>query len=278
MREAVDTPDARVSQIASRQHGVVGYRQLTEAGIDKSAILRRVGAGRLHRLFRGVYAVGHRGLSNHGRWMAAVMACGEGAALSHRSAAEHWGMLRVVAGPVHVSVPRTTGLTRRTGLVVHRSASLPRQATTIRQGVAVTTAARTISDLKRTSAPEEVRVALRRAVFARLPIGEHAGSFDGTESELERRFLALCRRGRLPEPEVNAWVDRFKVDFLWRAQRVIVETDGYRAHAGSQAFEDDHTRDNELMALDYEVLRFTYARVMEAPAEVIALVRRKLRR
>src|SRR5688500_4880303 len=98
MREKSANPDGAVAAIAARQHGVVTLTQLNQAGIDRSGVSRRLRAGRLHRIHRGVYAVGHRALSNHGRWMAAVLACGPGAVLSHRAAAELWRLLEPAAG------------------------------------------------------------------------------------------------------------------------------------------------------------------------------------
>ncbi|MGH2952804.1 MAG: type IV toxin-antitoxin system AbiEi family antitoxin domain-containing protein [Solirubrobacterales bacterium] len=110
-----------VARIASRQHGVVSYEQLIAAGLTPSGVARRVRAGRLHRIHRGVYAVGHRGLSNEGRWMAAVLACGPDAALSHRSAAELLGLLRPRENAwVHVTIPGTAGRKRRRGIHLHR--------------------------------------------------------------------------------------------------------------------------------------------------------------
>jgi very-short-patch-repair endonuclease len=276
MREQIDTADAAVARIAGRQHGVVSYTQLIAAGLDKSAIARRVAAGRLHRIFRGVYAVGHAGLGNEGRWMAAVLACGEGAALTHRSAAELWGMLKPVGGPVHVMVAGAGGRMQRTGICVHRSRYLTQAVTTLEQAILVTTPARTLADLRRTVTSVELRRAVRQAEFRGLAIGQYQRESEGTRSELERRFLRLCRHHRLPEPEVNAKMGPFTVDFLWRRERLIVETDGYASHRGRQAFEDDRTRDNELMALGYDVLRFTYARVVSEPARVAAIVRARL--
>ncbi len=124
MREESDTPDARVAKIAARQHGVVTAEQLREVGIDKSGVSRRVKSGRLHRLHRGVYAVGHSAPSHHRRWIAAVLACGEGAVLSHHSAAALWELLRPIRGPVHVSVPTSAGLRKRRGIHLHRCPSL----------------------------------------------------------------------------------------------------------------------------------------------------------
>ena len=124
MREESDRPDAAVARVAARQHGVVTVAQLLEVGLDKSAISRRVNAGRLHRLHRGVYAVGHRAPSWHGRWMAAVLAYGEGAVLSHHSAAALWKLLNPIQGPIHVSIPTTSGRKPQRGIHLHRCPTL----------------------------------------------------------------------------------------------------------------------------------------------------------
>jgi very-short-patch-repair endonuclease len=273
MRELrVEDADRIVAQIAARQHGVVTTEQLVRAGLSRSAITRRVRAGRLHRVYRGVYAVGHPGLSTEGKWMAAVLACGDGAALSHRSAAELWRLLELAAGPIHVTVPVAGGRCSRPGLCIHRVPSLAPTDTTRCKDIAVTTPTRTLSDLRSVLSRDQFGRAVRQAEFRRLPIDARGLLPDRTASELERIFLRLVRRYRLPIPEVNVQVGGYEVDFLWREQRLIVETDGYRYHSGSAAFEDDHMRDNRLMALGYTVLRFTYRRVVEAPEEVAALV------
>jgi very-short-patch-repair endonuclease len=154
---------------------------------------------------------------------------------------------------------------------------LDRGEVTSRERIAVTTPARTIDDLRRTDRASEVRRAIRQASFIGLPIGDGPDR-DLTRSELERRFLALCRRYHLPAPHVNARVGRWTVDFLWPEAMLAVETDGYAAHRGRQAFEDDRARDNDLGALGYEVLRFTSARVRDDAAAVAALVRARLTR
>lgn len=278
MRHKRATPDAAVAQVAARQHGVITIGQLRGAGLSAHGVKRRVGAGRLHRIHRGVYAVGHAGLSRESRWMAAVKACGEGAALSHRSAAELWALLSPRAGLVHVTVPGYAGRGRRDGIRIHRSSSLTEAVTTARDRIPVTDPARTISDLRRTADPDTVRRAIRQAEVLGLPLGDAVGHSDRTRSELERRFLAICRRHRLPRPEVNVRVGAFLVDFLWRDQRLIVETDGYRPHRGRQAFEDDRARDVALKLRGYEVARFTYRQVMSDAAGVAAAVRGLLRR
>jgi very-short-patch-repair endonuclease len=266
--------DARVAAIAAVQHGVITFAQLIAAGLTATAIRNRVRSGRLPRIHRGVYAVGHSGLSDKGRWMAAVLAC-DGAVLSHRSAAELWELLPPCKGPVHVTVPVPGGRKKRDGIHLHRSPSLPNNATTRRDGIAVTTPARTLADLRRRIEPAIFRRALREAEFRGLELGDVPS--DRSRSELERAFLRLCRRHRLPTPEVNVGVGRFTVDFLWRREGLVVETDGYAAHRGRQAFEDDHARELELHALGYRLRRFTDRQVEHQPRAVARAVADALR-
>src|ERR1700760_2479661 len=153
MRRYRSTADSRISALATRQHGVVSVEQLRDAGFDEAAVRRRVGAGRLHRLHRGVYAVGHRSLSWRGRWPAAVLAVGDGAVLSHSSAVALWEFLRPIQGPVHVTVDAARRPKSRAGIVVHRSRMLTMKDVTRRHGIAVTTPARTIGDLRGTIEP-----------------------------------------------------------------------------------------------------------------------------
>ncbi len=214
MGDQLVNPDVRVAGMAARQHGVVSAQQLRRAGIDKSAAFHRVRHGRLHRVHRGVYAVGHAFLTPEGRWMAAVLASGSGAVLSHRSAAALWGLLPVPSGPVDVTAPASSGRSRRAGIRLHRSLSVPGACTTTHRGIPVTTPARTIADLGR-AAPAEVRRALRQAAVVGLHIPEGVEA-DHTRSELESQFLGLCRRHRLPLPEVNVRIGSMTVDFLWR--------------------------------------------------------------
>jgi very-short-patch-repair endonuclease len=264
-----------LAKIAARQHGVVSVPQLRAAGLDSAAVARRARAGRLHRIHRGVYAVGHAALSMEGRWMAAVLACGMRAVLSHRSAAALWGLLPSGAGPVDVTVFGHAGRRRRTGIRVCRSPTLIPAQTTRRDGIPVTRPARTIADLRRLVPPEQLRRAIRQASVIGLDIGQDVEA-DLTRSELERRFLRLCRRHRLAAPEVNALIGPFRVDFIWREQRLIVETDGYRYHRGRQAFEDDRARDLELRLLGYQVVRFTSRQLAGDPGGVAVALRRLL--
>jgi very-short-patch-repair endonuclease len=159
---------------------------------------------------------------------------------------------------------------------VHRSASVSSH-TTIHSNIPVTTVLRTLTDLRRVAPPAEFRDAIRAAEIAGKPVGDFARLTQSTFSELELEFLALCRRHRLPRPEVNARVGRFRVDFLWRAERLIVETDGERFHRGLRAAAEDADRELKLGHLGFLVLRFSHEDVMDTPREVARLVRAHLR-
>jgi very-short-patch-repair endonuclease len=263
--------DRAVAQIAANQHGVVSNAQLAGAGVGHRSISRRVQAGRLHRLHRGVYAVGHMRLSFEGRCVAAVLAVGKGAAVSHRSAAAIWGMLPPHSGPIDVTVPGDGGRRKRRGITIHRSSSLNAAVTTRRKGIAVTNPARTLRDLHRSIPQPVFQRAVRRALDLRLVSdADLAEKPDLTRSELERLFLSLCRRHRLPQPEVNARVGPYEVDFLWRGRCLIVETDGFRHHASRAAFESDRSRDADLQRLGFRVLRFTHRQVKRQRSAVVA--------
>ena len=218
--------------------------------------------------------------------MAAVLACGDGAVLSHLSAAELWGIWRRVRRPsearrvevpdVYVTVPRTSGVRKRTGIVLHRSSTLIARHCTSQDGIPVTTPARTLDDLRPLLSPAQFAAAVREAEFLRLRIDEGIES-DRARTDLEQAMLALCRRHRLPRPEVNVKVDRYEVDFLWRDQRLIVEVDGWEAHRGRSAFEEDRARDARLAVLDYEVVRFTWRQLERDPSGVARTIRSLLR-
>jgi very-short-patch-repair endonuclease len=264
--------DMEIGRVAGRQHGVVASWQLRAAGLGRSAVSGRVASGRLYRLHQGVYGVGSPVASMEARWMAAVLACGDGAVLSHRSAAVHWGLVRPRGGPVDVSIPSSAGRRRRAGIRLHRSSSMQAAETTRRAGIPITTPARTIADLKRTAPAWEVRRATRQAEFLKLPLGPELRT-DGSRSDLETDFLRLCRRHGIPRPEVNAKVGPFTVDFLWRHERVAVETDFYDYHRGREAFRDDHARDLELRRRGLAVRRYSEEQVNGHSAAVMADLR-----
>jgi very-short-patch-repair endonuclease len=219
--------------------------------------------------------------------MAAVLACGEGAVLSHQSAAELWGIRRrdrrpkeaggrSEAGAVDVSVPRTSGMRRRRGIALHRSSTLTAADCTRRDGIPVTRPARTLADLRPALSEPQFAAALREAEFLRLPIGDWNDT-DRARTDLEQDFLALCRRHRLSKPSVNVKIDRFEVDLLWSKERLIVEVDGWESHRTRSAFEEDRARDARLKVLGYEVIRFTWRQVKSDPRGVAATIRLILR-
>jgi very-short-patch-repair endonuclease len=266
--------DRLIARVAARQHGVISTAQLRAAGIGDQGISKRAKAGGLHRVHRGVYAVGHSRLNFEGRCTAGVLALGEGTVVSHMSAAVLWGMLKPTGGPIHVTLPEDGGRRRRLGITIHRSPSLIAAFVTRRHGIALTKPVRTLRDLHRTVADPVYRGAVRRALDLRLISSDDLKVEDElSRSELERLFLALCRRHRLPQPEINALVGPYEVDFLWRDRRLVVETDGFRHHAGRAAFERDRARDALLQSLGFRVLRFTHRQVTEDRSAVVAALR-----
>src|SRR6187549_455976 len=271
--------DLEVARLARRQHGVVSVDQLRAAHLTRDDVLHRTRTGRLHRVHRGVYAVGHTAIPREGWWMAAVLAAGGGpsragkpldrwgAAISHRSAAELWGLLTAREAPVDVSVPGNGGKRNRYGIRLHRSLTLLPADVTLCDGIPVTTPARTLSDLGRRASEKELRRATRQAEVFGLPLGDEVKG-DRTRSDLEGDFLRLCRLHRLPTPEVNVPIGRDLVDFLWRDRRLVVETDSYRYHRGRIAFQDDRDRDLRLRTAGYEVVRFSEKQLNEEPERV----------
>jgi very-short-patch-repair endonuclease len=276
MREKGDksTPDVRIAALAAREHAVLASTELLACGLTTSAIDRRVTSGRLFRKHQGVYAVGHPKLTQHGIWLAAVKACGEGAVLSHQSAAQLSRLLPPPdsSAPVHVTVAGTSGRRSRPGIHVHRSTSLARDEWMIRDAIPVTKPARTLLDLRRVLPHERWEYALDRARVLSLPIGD-LSSTEPTRSHFERRLLALCRRRHLPKPEVNARVGPFLVDFLWRSECVVVEADSFEHHRDRAAFEADRARDAELRLRGYTVVRFTWRQLTNEPEWVVGTIR-----
>jgi len=211
--------------------------------------------------------------------VAAVPALGARAVVSHQSAAAVWGMLNPHSGPIDVTVPGDGGREKRKGIRVHRSHSLIAGVTTRRNGIAVTKPGRTLRDLHRTSPQPVFRRALRRALDLRLvSSADVRREAHLTRSELERIFLSVCRRHRLPQPEVNVRLGPHGVDFLWRDRGLVVETDGFRHHGDRTAFEADRARDAHLQSIGFRVLRFTYRQVTGDRSAVIAASRALLGR
>jgi very-short-patch-repair endonuclease len=252
VREESATAQRRAARIASRQHGVVAYDQLVETGMGRATITRRIREGWLHRIHRGVYTLGEPNLTREGYFMAAVLACGPQAFLSHESAAALWKLSPTCPPLVHVTVPGSNGRRRRRGIVVHRSTTLIRSETTRQRGIPVTTEARTLRDL--------------------------GWGAERTRSSLERLFLRICREHGIPKPEINVRIGPYEVDILWRAERLVVEVDGYRYHSDRRAFEADRARDRELARRGFAVLRFTDRELSRDPNAVATSLHAHLRR
>jgi very-short-patch-repair endonuclease len=295
MDRKVARPGRLIARIAEKQHGVVSVGQLRHCGISDDAAKTRIALGQLHRVHQGVYALGHLALSPEGRWMAAVLALGGGpgeggpvlehwgAAVSHRSALSLWGLLPPRQSSTDVIVAGYGGRARRAGIRVHRSLTLEPDDVTLHCGIPVTTPARTFADLREaisvrrsgTISSWELRKAIRQANVIGLPIGSRDAKVR-TRSDLEADFLRLCRRHRLPSPEVNTRIGPYLVDFLWRERRFVVETDGYLYHRGEVAFQEDRTRDLDLMRRGFELLRISELQLDEEPAQVVAVLTAKL--
>lgn len=288
-RPTVADPDAVIAAIASRQHGVVARRQLFEAGVSSRMIEHRLKKGRLCGLYRGVYRVGPL-RARHEREMAAVLACGETAVLSHGSAGAAWELL-LCRNRVEVSVQggrRAPG----PGVLVHRVGELGGDETTQFEGMPITTPTRTLLDLAGSVGGRELEQALAKAerrklvdrgdieeLLARYPRRSgtralHAVLAAGTgpaltRSEAESRFLTLVRKARLDAPEANVPVAGYEVDFLWRRARLVVEIDGFAFHSSSGAFERDRQRDAELAAAGFNVVRVTWRQLTREPEALL---------
>ncbi len=282
MHDSATPRDIRLANLAARQHGVVGVEDLKALGFDRDAIARRVAAGRLHRRHRGVYTVGHTVLTRNGAYLAAVLACGPQAVLSHRSAAALWGLRPSDAPKVDVTVPHTSGFRTTEAIAVHRPLRTPDPMT--HAGIPVTTPGRTLADLALALPRRQLENAVEAAERLRLHVDiddDHPGAkrlreaacddIPFTRSELEDAFLELCARHGIPRPLVNSVQDGVEVDFCWPEHRLIVETDG-RHHQTRAAFERDRARDARLTALSWRVMRFTARQVRRGPSRVAALV------
>jgi very-short-patch-repair endonuclease len=271
-----------VQEIARRQYGVVTRWQLLDAGWSPSRIARERRAGRLHEIHAGVYAVGHTSLSDHGRWMAGVLAC-HPAVLSHRSAAALHGLLVSDNGLTHISAP-TKHHRRR---VDSHQARLTSADRTVRQRIPVTSVARTLIDLAHTLDDQSLHRAVREAQFkglfnepkvqdalSRRPSRRLKDYLDDdtlTQSELEDKFLKLCRRHGIPTP-ITQYGTNPRVDFIWPDERVVVEVDGWKTHRTRIAFQHDRTTTNALQLQGLIVLRYTHDDVTRREQLVAAQV------
>ena len=288
MRRESRTAQAQIAQIARGQHGNVTRAQLTGVGLRASAIDRLIRKGLLIPQFRGVYRVGHAAPSILATYMAAVLACGEGALLRGRAAAHLHRLLK--RAPTCPEV--LTSAERRIPAIQTRRSRAgidPRDAAKVR-GIPVTTVPRTLVDLAAHLPPpalaracHEAGVLYRttpaqvEAVLGRRPNAPGAaklravvqGDTKVSLSRLESRFLSLLRAHHLPLPTTNRPAGGRRVDCRWPEQRLTVELDSYRYHSSRHAWEQDRRREREAYARGDEFRRYTYGDIFDAPDSVI---------
>jgi len=289
MREEVRTHQ-RLAELATRQYGVVSSRQLRHLGYSKSSIGRAAATKRLHRIHRGVYAVGHKPLTRRSDCLAAVIACGRGALLSHSSAAWLWGLLPTYPVPIEVTVPRRGQ--GRSSLRLHHAPALVDEDRALRQRIPLTSLARTLLDLAAAVPSHRLERAIERSeqlrifhlrdvdsLLARTVGHPGAGRLRRaldlyrepafTRSGLERRFLGLVREAGLPAPSANVFVAGYEIDMYWERERFAVELDGYEEHRIRAAFERDRLRQEELKLAGIEMIRLTGRRIAREPEVVV---------
>jgi very-short-patch-repair endonuclease/predicted transcriptional regulator of viral defense system len=286
--------DSEVWKLAGSQHGLVTGAQLRELGFTRSAIAHRVRTGRLWRVHPGVFAVGRPELTREGLWLAAVLACGEGAVLSHLCAA---ALLEMREGAIprwpQVSVPTDSGRLGPRGIDLHRAATLRANDIIERNAIPVTSLPRTLIDLASVLGDKELKSALRQAErrhridlqhlrisldafprnshrHARLrrALDAYVPGTAGTEGEPEAAFLALCAHRGLPLPQTQVPIGRYRADFLWPDLALVVEIDDRASHDGYVAFHDDRVRDRTMKAAGLDVLRFTRNEVLRETRNV----------
>lgn len=295
-----------LSELAREQHGPFSLDQLRELGLSARAVRHRAAGGRLHRIHQTVYSLVPRELlKREGLYMAAVLACGEDAVLSHRSAAVVHGVRDWGHTTIEVTVPRRSRR-KHAGVTVHCSTTLSEADVTEINNIPVTTVARTLFDLAEVvkrrplersfDQAEMLEVLDLRAIedqLARNPtrrgggavravLKEHYIGSTPTENDFEEALLALTRAAGLPDPRAQFYIDPgdgeppIRADFAWPAQRVVVETDGRRTHRTSQAFETDRRRDQRLLAAGWKVIRTTWRQLKHCPHELAAVLLRLL--
>jgi hypothetical protein len=292
----VGTVEERMADLARRQHGIVGRKQLFGLGVTKEEIDGRVRLGALHLIHRGVYAVGHTAITMRGRWMAAVLASGGGAVLSHASATALWGIWGSGTGLTHVTLPRKT---RSNAIICRHFGVLPGDEIALVAGIPVTSAARAVLDLAAEKGEASAEAALREMEYlgiygaVSLPVlldryPRHRGTSiveacleqlrdnpgGRIRSPLEEVFLPFLDGHGIPRPRLNAWLtveeQRYQVDCLWPEARLVGELDGFKSHGTKRAFRKDRKRDRRLGAAGYHVVRITEDQLLDEPTELAA--------
>jgi hypothetical protein len=287
-----------VARLATQQGGPISHEQLLKLGVKPGAIEYRLASSRLHSVFRGVYALGHEAITPRGTLIAALLACGDEAMVSHLSAAHWWGWWRTTPKDVDVTVP---GRSRKgqDGINLHLVRTLDGRDVTTRDGVRITAPPRTLLDLAEVLSLQRLRLVIdeadRRGQFhanklqellerspgrrGQKPLRTLLTDFE-TEpllrSELEVLFKDLCDEHALPRPLTNVEVEGHEVDAFWPAQRLIVEVDSRAHHLNGAAFEKDRLRDAELLVAGYVVMRITYRQLKGDPGAVATRIRRLL--
>jgi Protein of unknown function (DUF559) len=291
-----DGMDRGLAEIAGRQHGIVARGQLEGFGISGESINRWVRGRRLHRIHPGVYAVGHDAITMRGRWMAAVLASGNGAVLSHASAAALWGIWGSGTGMTHVTLRRKT---RSRNSICRHFGVLPRDEVAVVEGIPVTSAARAVLDLAADKGEAAAEAALREMEYLGIygPVSlstlldrhpRHRGTpivracldrlredpGGRIRSTLEQLFLPFLDRHHIPRPRLNAWLEvgehRYQVDCLWPEARLVGELDGFKSHGTKRAFHKDRKRDRRLKVHGFTVVRITEDQLFDEPFEVAA--------
>jgi predicted transcriptional regulator of viral defense system len=292
--------DRVIAGLAARQHGVVARAQLLDAGLSGKVVRGRIARGQLHQLHRGVYAVGHRRLRREGFWLAAVLAVGPEAVLSHREAAALYGIRPSSRTSIDVTAPQR-GQGDMPGIKVHRTRSLDAADVTKVDGIPVTTVARTLVDLADVVPQDHLAKALdeaerhqlfdlkaieaaRRRTRGRRGPGPQrlaqaleelkAHGTTLTRSSLEVQFKTLIQRSGLTKPQTNALIANHEVDAYWPDHKLAVELDGWRWHNTRRSFIQDRAKDRDLTERGLKVIRFTHYEVTRRPAHVIQTLRR----
>jgi very-short-patch-repair endonuclease len=287
--------DRAMGELARRQHGVVTRGQLLGLGMGRGAVGERLRRGQLHEVFRGIYVFGTRRINRRGRWMAAVLAAGQGAALSHRSAARLWHLMPAAAEWPEVSCPPGR-IVRREGIVSHEIA-LREDECLIEDGIPVTSPFRTIFDLAAVVGKRELERAWHEAevrglrdrvslpmLLERYPgrrgarnlraLLESPEPVGWTRNDFEEAFLALLDASGLPRPRMNADLALrgrfFEIDAVWEQQRIAVELDSRGVHGTKKRFESDRQRDRILLAEGWRTMRVTWRQLQEEPEAIAA--------
>ena len=293
---SLDRPrDQAIAEVASVQGGVISHQQLVAVGLAPRTVRNWVASGRLHRLFRGVYALGHEAITDKGRLMAPALAYGPDGSVSHRSATDWWGIARTSRAIVDITVPGRSKAGQR-GIELHLVRRLDPRDVTVHEGVPITTVARTLLDYAEVVPRNRLKRAIEEADRLRMfdgfavqellarspgrrgikPLRDLLSDFvydEFSREELEALFFDLCKDAGLPLPTMNAVICGYQVDAYWPGTNLIVEVDSRAFHLNAKAFETDRLRDAELLLAGYRVVRVTYRQLTREPEQVARRLR-----